>query len=140
MAAYIPPYPFRPKRALPPLSLLRLARRNLLAIWPENTFIHANFSYRLFRKSVIILNSPEAVKQTFVDGAAIFEKKSSQQRNALRPLAGDGLIISDGQTWRNRRKVVAPVTHISRLPELTESISAGAAGHLAAWLAQPSGT
>ncbi len=135
MNAYIPPFPIRPRQALPPLALLRLARRNLLAIWPEETFSKPVFGHRLFRKSVIVVNSPETVKQTFVDGAALFEKKSSQQRSALKPLIGDGLFISDGETWRQRRKVVAPITHISRLPELTGGISAGAGAQLAAWRA-----
>ncbi|WP_207388201.1 cytochrome P450 [Lichenihabitans psoromatis] len=139
MAAYIPPYPLRPQKALPPLALLRLARRNLLAIWPEETFSKTIFGHRLFRRGVIVVNSPETVKQTFVDGAAAYEKKSPQQRNALKPLIGDGLFISDGEIWRNRRKVVAPVTHISRLPELTEGISAGAGAHLASWKALPEG-
>ncbi len=139
MAAYVPPYPFRPKQALPPLALLRLARRNLLAIWPEETFSKPIFGHRLFRRSVIVVNSPETVKQTFVDGAALVERKSPQQRTALLPLIGDGLFISDGETWRQRRKVVAPVTHISRLSDLTASISAGAQVHREAWRALPEG-
>lgn len=133
MTAYVPPYPFRPQVALPPLQLLRLARRNLIAIWPEDTFWLPVFGHRLFRRSVLVANSPETVKQAFVDGGAAIERKTPQQRTALQPLIGDGLFISDGETWRQRRKVVAPVTHISRLPALTGSISAGAWAQAEAW-------
>jgi cytochrome P450 len=139
MAAYVPPFPFRPKQALPPLALLRLARRNLLAIWPEETFSKPVFGHRVFRRNILVVNSPETVKQTFVDAAAMVERKSPQQRNALQPLIGDGLFISDGETWRQRRKVVAQVTHISRLSELTAGISAGAQEHRDAWAALPEG-
>ena len=139
MSAYIPPYPLRPEKALAPLALLRTARRSLIAIWPIQTFSLDLFSHRVLRKGVHVLNSPQTVKEAFVDGAAVFERKSSQQRTALRPLIGDGLFISEGTTWRDRRRVIAPITHVSRLPELTASISAGAAGHLSAWRALPNG-
>lgn len=139
MAAYVPPYPVRPAVALPPFKLLRLARRNLIAIWPEDTFWAPVFGHRLFRRSVLVANSPETVRQAFVDGGEAIERKTPQQRTALQPLIGDGLFISDGETWRRRRKVVAPVTHISRLPALTGSMSAGAWAQAEAWRRQPPG-
>lgn len=36
-------------------------------------------------------------------------------RYALEPLIGDRLFISDGETWRKRRHVFAPIVHVSRL-------------------------
>ncbi len=37
-------------------------------------------------------------------------------RHGLAPLLGDGLFISDGDTWRRRRRIVAPIVHVSHLP------------------------
>jgi cytochrome P450 len=37
-------------------------------------------------------------------------------RNALAPLIGDGLFISDGKTWAKRRRIITPIVHASRLP------------------------
>ena len=136
---YVPPYPLRPKTNLGALALLRIARRNLVAIWPEEAFSMWMFSHRLFRKTVVVVNGPDAVKQAFVDGAGQLERKTTQQRTALMPLIGDGLFVSDGETWRQRRKVVAPVTHVSRLPELAPAISAGAWDQVEAWRALPPG-
>lgn len=136
---YIPPFPARPQAAPPPVALLRLARRNLIAIWPEDTFELPVFGHRIFRKSFIVANSPETVKQAFVDGAEHLEQKTSQQRNALKPLIGDGLFISDGETWRQRRRIIAPVTHVSRLPELAAAISGGAWRQLESWGSLPAG-
>jgi cytochrome P450 len=133
---YTPPYPARPLQPASAFKLLRTARKNLIAIWPDNTFELESFSYTIFKRRVHIVSSPDAVKQVFVDGGAKYERKTSQQRHALAPLIGDGLFISDGETWRQRRKVVAPVTHISRLPELAPAIAAGAAELRAAWLAR----
>ncbi|MBE7247345.1 MAG: cytochrome P450 [Actinomycetospora chiangmaiensis] len=119
--------------------MLRLARRNLIAVWPEETFSKPVFGHRIFRKNVVVANSPEAVKQSFVDGVAAIERKTTQQRSALKPLIGDGLFISDGDTWRRRRKLVAPVTHIAKLPNLTGGISAGAWAQVGEWDALPAG-
>src|SRR5262249_4259849 len=120
------------------LRLLRIARRNLLAVWPETTFSRDFFSQTLFRRQVFICNSPDTVRQVFVDAADNFERKSPQLRHALRPLIGDGLFISDGEVWRSRRKAVASITHVSRLPELAPAMTQAAVERLKAWHARSS--
>jgi cytochrome P450 len=130
---FVPPFPPRPPKVLPPLRLLRLARRNLVAIWPIDTFSRDFFGHTLLRQSVFVCNSPTTVKQVFVDDAANFHVKSPQQRHALKPLIGDGLFISDGKVWRERRDRVAPLTHISRLPELSRVMTLVAAERAAIW-------
>ncbi len=130
---YVPPFPPRPARAAPPLALLREARRNLLAIWPNSSFESELINYRLFRRQIVIVNSPETVREAFIDQAAAVERKSPQQRRALEPLLGDGLFVSDGATWRERRRVIAPLTHVSRLSDLAPGITAGAAERAALW-------
>ncbi len=131
--SYIPPFPHRPKSDLSPLSLLRGARNNLLTIWPEKAFDWEFFGGRMLLRHVFIANSPDTVQAVFVDRAANYERKSPQQRHALKPLIGDGLFISDGATWRDRRRVVAPVTHVSRLASLAPVMSEAAEGRRAQW-------
>ena len=46
---------------------------------------------------------------------AVFERKSYVMRRMLGPLARGGLIISDGEIWRKRRKLVSPIIHASTL-------------------------
>ncbi|OYV36329.1 MAG: cytochrome P450 [Rhodospirillales bacterium 20-64-7] len=114
--------------------MLRTARENLLAIWPETTFSKEFFGHTLLRRSLFICNSPDTVRQVFVDDAANFERKSPQQRHALRPLIGDGLFISDGDVWRERRRAVAPLTHVSRLPELAPAMTQAATERRDLWV------
>ncbi len=133
---YVPPFPPRPLKVYPPLRLLRTARRNLLAIWPEPTFSRDFFGHTLLRRAVFICNSPELVRQVFVDDAENFERKTPQQRHALSSLIGDGLFISDGPLWRERRRAVAPLTHVSKLPELAPAMTQAATERLAQWQAQ----
>lgn len=138
--AYIPPYPERPERTLSPLRMILTARRNLIAIWPAHTFDRPFIKHKLLRRNVLVVNSPEMVREAFIDKAAVFERKSAQQRFALEPLIGDGLFISDGETWRRRRKPVAQITHVSRLAALAPAMSEGAGRWLARWNAKPAGT
>lgn len=134
--AFIPPFPPRPPEAPGPLKMLKMARRNLLEIWPEPTFHQTHFEHALFRRRIFVCNSPETIRQVFVDDAANVTRKSSQQVHALKPLVGDGLFISDGELWQQRRKAIAPLTHISRLGEFVPAMASAAAERAAMWHAK----
>src|SRR5882672_8407393 len=68
-------------------------------------------------RQTFLCNSPDSVQFAFSQKNASFQRKSPQMRYALAPLLGDGLFVSDGKTWRTRRKMVAPIIHISRIKE-----------------------
>jgi cytochrome P450 len=112
---FVPPFPPRRSGALPVMALLKAARRNLLEIWSDTAFELEFFSVKLLSRRVYVCNSPDTVQQVLVGQNDIFQRKSPQMRNALRPLLGDGLFISDGETWKQRRKLIAPVVHASHL-------------------------
>lgn len=113
---FVPPYPERPSRPLSPIATLRTARRNFLAIWEDRCFEWEVFSTRVLSRTLFVCNSPETVAEAFVERHDSFERKSPQMRHGLAPLLGDGLFISDGDTWRRRRRIVAPIVHVSHLP------------------------
>jgi cytochrome P450 len=117
LSEFIPPFPPRPSSSLTQWQRLKLARRNLLSFWEEDAYEYEFAATKLLARNVFILNSPEAVQFAFSTHNATYERKSAQQRHALAPLLGDGLFVSDGDTWRRRRKIVAPIVHISRLGE-----------------------
>ncbi|WP_226382019.1 cytochrome P450 [Falsiroseomonas ponticola] len=139
-APYTPPFPPRPERSERGLKLLAQARRDWLAIWPASAFRRETIFTRFLFRDVVICNSPETVHQAFVEQHEVFQRKSPQHRQALKPLLGDGLFVSDGKLWRERRRVVAPVTHASRLPDLAPVMTEAAASRAAAWAALPPGT
>jgi cytochrome P450 len=114
---FIPPHPPRPEKPYPALDLIRRARRNFLEIWTEKAFQAQFMQTKLLARKVFICNFPDTVQYAFSTHNSSFERKSPQMRHALEPLLGDGLFISDGDTWRRRRKVVAPIIHVSRLGE-----------------------
>ena len=104
MHEFVPPYPERPQQPLSAFATLRLARRNFLAIWEDRCFEWEVFSSRMLSRSLFVCNSPDTVASAFVEHHDSFERKSPQMRHGLAPLLGDGLFISDGETWRRRRR------------------------------------
>jgi cytochrome P450 len=117
LSDFIPPFPPRAPDALPIWRRLWLARRDLLAMWEEPAFEWEFVSDRLFRRRIFVCNSPDSVQFAFNTKNASFERKSPEMRNALKPLIGDGLFISDGPVWRRRRRMMGPIVHVSRLPK-----------------------
>lgn len=136
-APFLTPFPPRSKTRLPLGVLLREARRSFLNVFPESAFRSDFIRQRVLLRQVFIVNSPENVQEAFIGKAEAIERKSPQHRNALVPLLGDGLFVSEGSVWRDRRRAVAPVTHVSRLAELTPPITATVAERAAAWARLP---
>ena len=101
------------------LELLRRSRRNLLTMFDDRAFEQQLMSIKVLSRQVFICNSPDTVRHAFVTENAAFERKSPQMRHALKPLLGDGLFISDGETWRTRRRIVSPAIHGSRMPDFS---------------------
>lgn len=136
---FVPPYPERPHRPLSAFSPLRLARRNLLAIWEDWCFELDFFSSRLLARMLFVCNSPDTVARAFIERHESFARKSPQMRHALAPLLGDGLFISDGEIWRRRRRVVAPIVHVSQLPSFAPLIVQAANETANRWADIPKG-
>ena len=133
--AFTPPYPPRPVGPLGLLANLRGFRRNMIGVWPVAHYRAEFLSFKLLRRRLFVCNSPDTVRQAFVENATAFERKSPQMRHALEPLLGDGLFVSDGAVWKERRRAVAPVTHVSRMAELTPVMTEVAGEWCARWRA-----
>jgi cytochrome P450 len=137
MSDFVPPYPERPSTTLSMFTTLRFARRNLLAIWEQGCFEWEYFSTRLLTRVLFFCNSPDTVERAFIEQHENFATKTSQMRHALAPLLGDGLFISDGDLWRRRRRIVAPIVHVSQLPLFAPLIVQAASETASRWLGLP---
>lgn len=54
-----------------------------------------------------LVNDPAAIRQVLIDKVANYPKLPMERR-AFRALFGEGLLSSDGETWRRHRRVMAP--------------------------------
>jgi cytochrome P450 len=136
VGSYVPPYPARPDIQPSVLELIQLARRSLLSVWTLPSFSKPWTKITILRRMLFICNSPATVQEAFVRKHAVYERKSPQMRHALEPLIGDGLFVSDGETWRRRRQVVAPIIHASRVPAFFPVMAETIAERRSAWAAR----
>ncbi|MBJ3777252.1 cytochrome P450 [Acuticoccus mangrovi] len=113
--SFVPPSPIRHKTRVSLWTLFRLYRQNLLAIFMERDYATRRMRKKVGLRTIHFSNHPDGVRETLHRQAATFEKKTSQQRQALAPLLGDGLFVSDGATWAERRAIVAPIVHGRRI-------------------------
>ena len=128
--------PVRPKGRIgpsPPLRTVLAARRDMLANWAQADYRKGIWPFRLLGRQMVILNSPDAIRHALVTRHDNYERKSPQMRRALEYLLGDGLFISDGETWRHRRPLVADIVHKNRLPEFAQAMEEEAQGTVALW-------
>jgi len=115
------------------------ARGSLLEVWSESSFTTEVIELKLLTQKLFVFNMPDAIQSVFVTQADAFERKTPQMRHALEALLGDGLFISDGLVWKERRRVVQPVTHPSRMAELTPLMTEVALEWRETWTARPEG-
>jgi cytochrome P450 len=87
---------------------------------------------------MFIVNSPAGVQQVMVARADRYRKSPSNEQ-ALRPLLGDGLFVSEGALWHRQRRAVTPAVHTSRLPGYAAEIAAVCDAMTAGWSARPDG-
>ena len=127
-----PPYPPRPQFGRPPslreqCSVLRILRRDILGVFWKDLYDLDAGQISILRRKVILFNQPELIREALVSNHDIFERKSSQVEQALKPLIFDGLFVSHGDLWRERRNAVSPIVHASKVksfaPVMTKVVS-----------------
>jgi len=130
---YIPPYPYRHPATPSVPDLIRLGRRSFLDIWPAHAFSLPWLKIAILRRQIFVCNNPATVQEALARKHETFQRKTAQMRHALEPLIGDGLFISDKETWKARRQIVAPIIHASRVPAFFPIMSETVAERRAAW-------
>ncbi len=68
---------------------------------------------RLGPVRMLLVYHPDAIEELLVTRNRDFTKSLGLRR--LRPLVGDGLFLSEGDTWLRQRRLVQPAFHRQRL-------------------------
>ena len=93
-----PPMPSASKHALPPFKALRVAKRNVIAVWTRQAYFAPFMAEKYLFRWMYVANNPDAVRHVLVSNAANYEKSIAVKR-ALQPLVGNGMFVSNGETW-----------------------------------------
>jgi len=80
---------------------------------------------------ILLIYHPDAIEELLVTRSRDFVKSPGVR--FLRPLLGDGLLLSEGDTWLRQRRLVQPAFHRQRVAGYGDVMSAFAERHLAHW-------
>jgi cytochrome P450 len=130
-ALLVPPKPPVPARDLPLRAFLRAARTNALEMWSEAAYEEPVRVSGFFGRASLLLNDPAAIHRVLVENPGNYRRSPASVR-ILRPLTGNGLLMSDGEDWRLQRRTIAPALSPRVLPMLARHIVAVAEETVAA--------
>jgi len=104
-------------------AFLRAIRENALTIWPEAAYHDEVTVRQFFGRKNFLLNAPELIHHVLVDNHANYRRSAASIR-ILRPITGDGLLLSSGEAWRLQRRTVAPALGPRVIPLLCRHVLA----------------
>jgi cytochrome P450 len=80
---------------------------------------------------ILLIYHPDAIEELLVARSRDFVKSPGVR--FLRPLLGDGLLLSEGDTWLRQRRLVQPAFHRQRVAGYGDVMTAFAERHVADW-------
>lgn len=134
-----PPTVVPPAQPLPfGRFILRFIRNPLLTIarpvYDEGLLVRDNG-----RRLVAYVTSPTLVEQVLLKGADVFHKSPIEKR-IFRNTLGDGILTSQGASWRWQRRTAAPLFRVGDLNALVPMMTVEAEAQAKRWAAKPAGS
>ena len=120
--AFVPPVPMGPEGPRPWYRVLRDVRSNALNLWGPAAYREGVLAQRFFGRTRILLNDPAAIHHVLVDNTANYRRSPATVR-ILRPIVGDGLFLSEGESWKHQRRTIAPALAPRVIPMLCHHIA-----------------
>jgi cytochrome P450 len=134
-----PPTVTPPPRPLPlPRFLFRFVRNPLLslpqAVYEEGIVVHDN------GRSVVAWVTDPALLETVLLHASDRFPKTPLERRVFADTLGEGILTSQGASWRWQRRTAAPLFRPAELGGLVPVMAAAAEDQLARWRGSPRGS
>lgn len=79
-----------------------------------------------------LVTDPEAVRRVLVGNARAYDKKTVQYRS-LSLVTGEGLLTTDGATWKRQRRLVQPAFHHDALLRVGDHVATAVDSLLGRW-------
>lgn len=116
--------------ALP--SLLRVIWRgdgNLLELLPAAAYRFAVGNLGYSRRSTVLFNRPDDIRHILKDPDGVFPK-SDLMVNALEPLIGQSIFVTDGDRWRRQRAMIDPAFSLMRITHAFSAMGEAVRDHV----------
>src|SRR3954447_21181186 len=118
-----PPVPPAPAAPLSMRGFLRAVRTNALLMFPQAAYRQDSITRRFVGRTTILLNAPDAIHHVLVGNPRNFRRSPASIR-ILRPIMGEGLLLSEGEAWKLQRRIIAPALGPRVMPMLAQHIAA----------------
>jgi cytochrome P450 len=126
---FMPPCPPIPSGELPLLAFLRAIRTNALTMWTDAAYEQDMVVRRFLGRTNVLVNAPDEIHRVLVDNPGNYRRSPASIR-ILRPITGNGLLLSEGDAWRHQRRTVAPALAPRVMPMLARHIVVTAREHI----------
>lgn len=103
----VPPTPPRAPDDMTAFGRMRAMRNSPIETWGRRAYEEDIIQGRFLRHSSFILNTPDAIRHVLVDNYENYTRTPAGIR-VLRPMLGEGLLISEGRNWKHQRRTLAP--------------------------------
>jgi unspecific monooxygenase len=103
-------------------EFLRAIRTNALTIWPQAAYRQDATVRHFLGRTNMLLNTPDAIHHVLVGNPGNYRRSPASIR-ILRPITGEGLLLSEGDDWKLQRRTVAPALAPRVMPMLARHIA-----------------
>ena len=129
---FVPPRPEPPAEELGLLQFVRAMRTNAIRIWPKAAYEQDALVGRavVTGRTRVLINTAEAIHRVLVENTANYHRTALTYR-ILRPIVGDGLLLSEGEDWRHQRRTMAPAMAPRVAPMMARHVALATEGTMA---------
>jgi cytochrome P450 len=131
-AALYPPTVRPPTQPLPLHSFLLRFVRNPLSSLPQAVYEEPIVVYDNGRGRIAWVTAPPLTEKVLLQSSAQFPKTPLEKR-VFQHTLGEGILTSEGASWRWQRRTAAPLFRPAELAHLVPAMAAAAAGQIARW-------
>ncbi|MDZ4362553.1 cytochrome P450 [Brevundimonas sp.] len=127
--------PWTPARRTKPLGLLPflwVSWRDPLGMWSERHFKEPQLHGNSALGEILVVSHPEGVRHVLSTNAANYEK-GALQRRVLGPMLAEGLLLTEGDTWRRVRRILAPLFTPARTATMNDRMADCSRARVDSW-------
>lgn len=116
-----PPMPPMASNSVGGLRILFALRRNAYQAFPARCLDEPVVTLRALGRSLVLANAPDAIRHIMITQGEDYERLPLGRR-VLGPIVGEGLLVSEGETWREQRRAMAPAFTPRNVPIMAQHI------------------
>lgn len=118
------------------LRFLSTVRSNAIGLWPATAYEKEVLPQSFLGRRSFLINAPDAIHRVLIDNAANYRRSPASVR-ILRPIVGNGLVLSEGDEWKHQRRTIAPALAPRVVPMLSRHVAGVALETVARLAAAP---